>query len=79
MTYLNDEIDNWDAFTSNDMVANQYENLPYPGFSSANISNEESHYKQYSDTPSALFPSHTLEKLNHYLHGGRENFRLVYI
>ena len=75
-TYSDYDIDSGDTCTSNDIVVNQYESLPYPGFSAENISNEEDHYKKY-DTPSSIYPYHTLEKLNHFLHGGSESFRLV--
>ena len=69
------EIINGDTFTTNDSVRTQYENLPYPQFTPMNISNEESYYKKDIQVPISIHSPHTLEKHNHYLHGGNQNFR----
>ena len=69
------EMETGDTSTINDLVTKQYENLPYPEFSPLSISNEEKHYDAGMDAPVSINPSHTLEKHNHYLHGGNENFR----
>ena len=68
-----------DTSTMNDLVTRQYENLPYPEFSPLNISNEERHYNVGMDSPASIFPAHTLEKHNHYLHRGNQNFRQVVV
>ena len=69
------EVETGDTSTMNDLVTKQYENLPYPEFSPLNISNEERHYSVGMDDPASIFPTHTLEKHNHYLHRGNQNFR----
>lgn len=69
------EMMNGDTFTMIDSVRKQYEDLPYPEFNSRNISDEEEYYKKDMDTPKRIVPSHTLEKLNHFLHRGNESFR----
>ena len=69
------EMETGDTSTMNDLVTKQYENLPYPEFSPMNISNEERHYSVGMDSPASIFPTHTLEKHNHYLHQGNQSFR----
>ena len=65
-----------DTSTINDLVTKQYEDLPYPEFSSLNMLNEERHYNVSTESdPSVIFPTDTLEKHNHYLHRGNQNFR----
>ena len=49
--------------------------LPYPAFGEERISIEESHYKKDKSIPIGIAPAHTLEKLNHYLYRGKENFQ----
>ena len=58
-----------------DSVETQYEHLPYPQFTTEDISNEERHYEINVDDPAFIAPAHTLEKINHYLHQGNESFR----
>ena len=64
-----------DTSTVNDVVINQYESLPYPAFSSLNMSNEELHYKMNADDPAIVYHQYTLEKNNHYLYQGAESFK----
>ena len=75
----NNEIDNCDISTVNDLVSNHYEKLPYPEFSHSKIVEETKYYDSDIGVPFAISPSHTLEKHNHYLHGGNERFRCVSI
>ena len=69
-----DTFNNGDTISTHDLVAQHYEKLPYPVFNANDIAKEEYYYRK-NDQP--LFPVHayTLEKMNHYLHGGRETFR----
>ena len=70
------ERETGDTSTINDLVTKQYEDLPYPEFSSLNMLNEERHYNVSTESdPSVIFPTDTLEKHNHYLHRGNQNFR----
>ena len=57
------------------MVTKQYENLPYPPFSEEELREEQHWYKDDHETLKVAHESHTLEKTNHYLHKGNENFR----
>ena len=66
---------NGDTLTGNDLVTRQYENLPYPEFSEKEMLEEEEYYKQDDQPLLATYATHTLEKNNHYLHRGDENFR----
>ena len=77
LSHFKYELDNGDTVTSNDLVTKQYENLPYPEVSEMELINEERHYKDNKINPIEVFPSHTLEVNNHYLHRGKENFRCV--
>ena len=69
------EDENYDISTVNDLVTNQYEKLPYPEFSPSNILEETRYYDPDIGVPAAISNSHTLEKHNHYMHGGNERFR----
>ena len=69
-----DILDQGDTLSSNDLVTRQYENLPYPPFTEADMLREEIWYKNETATYFA-FPSIRLEKVNHFLHKGEENFR----
>ena len=60
--YLKYDMQNGDTLAIDDLIAKQYENLPYPEFSPLNISNEERHYKKDINTPANIFPMHTLER-----------------
>ena len=68
-------MENGDTTTANDLVAQQYEDLPYPKFGLSKILKEEIHYEIDNESPVTLFLAHTLEKHNHYLHRGHENFQ----
>lgn len=69
------EMEMGDTYTRYDFVRTHYENLPYPEFSPLNVSNEEAYYRLDMETPAVILQRHTLEKHNHYLHRGDENFR----
>ena len=64
-----------DTITSNDLVTRHYENLPYPEVTEEELLREEVYYKDETEEPLVLFPSHLLEKRNQYLYQGNENFR----
>ena len=64
-----------DTITSNDVVTRQYENLPYPEVKEEELIREETYYKDQNAKPLKIFPSHLLEKLNHFLYQGKENYR----
>ena len=63
-----------DTLSSSDLVSRQYENLPYPPFTKADMLREEIWYKHETST-NVSFSSIRLEKVNHFLHKGEENFR----
>ena len=75
---LKDEIKHGDTITENDLVTRQYESLPYPVVSEKDISEEKEYYKKDDGTSMVIFPTNTLQNINHYLHRGNENFRSVY-
>ena len=64
-----------DTLTSNDLVMKQYRSLPYPKISEEYILKEEGYYRLDKNTPKHTAPSQTLEKINHYLNRGNEDFR----
>ena len=68
-------MQNGDTLAIDDLISRQYENLPYPEISPMEISNEKKHYEENTETPYSIAPAHTLEKHNHYLHRGNENFQ----
>jgi len=74
-TCLIDETESGDATTSRDLVTMQYESLPYPPVPEKDLLEEENWYKNGKETPMLIVESHTLEKTNHYLHQGKQNFR----
>ena len=57
-----------------DGVQKQYERLPYPRMTEHDLRMEEKYYET-SNKPIQFSPSVRLEKLNHYLYHGGENFR----
>ena len=68
-------MENGDTVTNHDLVNTQYENLPYPEFSEKELIDEEQHYKGDEKNLREIFHAYTLEKTNHYLHRGDQNFR----
>ena len=64
-----------DTVTTNDLVSIQYETLPYPTFDDEKMAYEKGHYKNNEETPAIIFQDETLEKINHYLYRGSENFQ----
>ena len=64
-----------DTLTSNDLVVKQYRSLPYPRISEEYILKEERHYRLDKNTVKITVPSQMLEKINHYLNRGNEDFR----
>jgi hypothetical protein len=73
--YLEDETQIGDTLTTTDAVIKQYERLPYPNVNEHKLLFEVEFYKKYQHIPLVLYESHTLEKLNHYLYRGNQNFR----
>ena len=59
----------------NDRVTKQYENLPYPPVTKKELLVEAERYKDDQETLMWTAKSHTLQKSNHYLHKGNENFQ----
>ena len=57
-----------------DEVQKQYERLPYPRMTEKDLRMEEKHYEAHNE-PIQFSPTVRLEKLNHYLYHGGENFR----
>ena len=68
-------LDYGDTITSNDLVTRHYENLPYPQVKEEDLLKEEEYYKDEPTKPLTIYPTHLLEKLNHFLYQGKENFR----
>ena len=71
---MRDILDNGDTLSGNDLVIRHYENLPYPPFGEDEIAKEVNYYKTMTSTFSN-YPSVRLEKVNHFLRKGSENFR----
>ena len=71
---MRDILDNGDTLSGNDLVIRHYENLPYPPFGKDQIAKEVDFYKNNTSTL-WNFPSMRLEKVNHFLRKGSENFR----
>ena len=71
---MSDILDNGDTLSANDLVVRQYENLPFPPFGEDRIVEEENWYRNET-THLRSFPSIRLEKINHFLRRGKENFR----
>ena len=68
-------MDDGDTLAQNDLVTMQYENLPYPPVTQNELLNEEKWYENDKETLRWTAKSHALEKSNHYLHKGNENFQ----
>ena len=68
-----------DTLSQSDMVANQYLNLPYPAVSNEELAEQQTFYKSKAGEsyPMRLYPTMTLENLNHFLFNGSQNFRWV--
>ena len=66
---------NGDTLAENDRVKNQYENLPYPPVTENELLMEDEWYKDDQETLMWTAKGHTLQKSNHYLHQGNENFQ----
>ena len=64
-----------DSISSNDLVRMQYENLPYPEIDEEKLSEEEIYHKNDQENPFSISASDILEKKNHFLYQGNENFR----
>ena len=65
-----------DTIPQNDLVTRQYEALPYPPVTNADIAEEEEFYRNNQQSNPMITSHHlTLENLNHFLFGGNENFR----
>ena len=72
---LTDSMNDGDTLAANDLVTKQYENLPYPPVTQKELLEEEEWYEDDKETLRWTAPSHTLQKSNHYLHKGNENFQ----
>ena len=71
---MKDIFEYGDTLSGNDMVTQHYESLPYPPFGEDKIEKEVNWY-EYEKTPYETFASIWLEKVNHFLRKGKENFR----
>lgn len=72
-----DRMDLGDTLASKDVVTKQYENLPYPPFTEYELKAEEKWYKNDKEMSNFIAKSLTLQKINHYLHRGNEDFMYV--
>ena len=73
--FVESDAENGDTLTASDLVTRQYENLPYPQVKEADLLKEEDYYKRDNPTISSIFPTHILQKLNHFLYRGEQNFQ----
>ena len=75
--YSSDSSEYSDTLTQDDMVRNQYLSLPYPAVTKHNIHVEQQYYNNHykRDTPFNIATAYTLERINHFLFQGRNNFR----
>ena len=75
----------YDTLTANDIVRNQYAELPYPAVSSEGLKSEKMYYdnkvwmvKAYGEMRSYPMRTNfgtTLEAINHFLFNGKNSFR----
>ena len=56
-------------------MTRQYEHLPYPQVQEKTLLEEEDYYKRVKDVPRYMHLTHILEKLNHFLYRGEQDFR----
>ena len=63
---LADSMKNEDTLATNDLVTNQYENLPYPPVTENELLLEEEWYEDDKETLRLTATSHILQKSNHY-------------
>ena len=78
-------IETFDTLTQNDVVRNQYSNLPYPAVTLEDLNIEKSYYDdmrwpvnaygKLRNKPFRVIPGITLEAINHFLFNGRNDFR----
>ena len=64
-----------DTTNRRDLVMRQYEKLPYPVFDKKQLLEEELHYNKDEKSLAFVIRSQFLEKVNHYLYKGDQNFR----
>ena len=65
-----------DTTNENDIVRQQYISLPYPAVSSNDLAAEKHYYKNTQiKSPYVVLFAFALERLNHFLFKGRNNFR----
>ena len=79
------KIKTFDTLSQNDVVRNQYSNLPYPAVTLKDLNAEKSYYDNkkwivnvYGELrvkPYWVTPGVTLEAINHFLYNGRNDFR----
>ena len=66
----------WDTFTQDDIVKKQYSSLPYPEVTQDEILFAHSHYNgEFKHIPIRRPVAENLESLNHFLYGGKNNFK----
>ena len=53
----------------------QYENLPYPEIDEDQLTEEEIYHENDQENPFSISAPDILEKKNHFLYQGNENFR----
>ena len=66
-----------DTITYNDIVASQYKLLPYPLFTEKQLLAEHKFYQNNANNKEVfeVFPTGTLETINHHFFQGTQNFR----
>jgi hypothetical protein len=75
MISLEHDPENGDTLTYKDLVKIQYEYLPYPSIKQEQWLHEVAFYQTNETMPFKYYPSHSLEKHNHFFHLGKETFR----
>ena len=74
--FLNREDEDGDTITYNDIVSSQYRLLPYPPVPDNTLLKEYIFYKNHElKDPIEVFPTGTLETINHHFFQGNQNFR----
>ena len=75
---LNRDVDDGDTISNSDIVASQYKLLPYPLLTENQLLTEHNFYQNHADKgPIEVFPTGTLETINHHFFQGNQNFRYI--
>ena len=68
-------VESGDSDSNYEYVVKQYRAMPYPPFTDNDKHKENQYYNSNNKFPGTTYKAHTLEKNNHYLHQGKENFQ----